>query len=201
MQAILVLNAGSSSLKFQIFAIDGDRLDRRVKGQIDGIGMRPRLKASGPDGAALVDGSSLRRSCPTFPPPRRAAALAREPRRLRTARDRPPRRARRARLRPAGAGRCGGPGAARPRSCRWRRCTSRTTSRRSGSRAEIDPECRRSPASTPPFTAGIRRTPTAMRCRARSTTRVCDATGSTASPTSMSPSGCARSRPTWPGAG
>ena len=27
---VLVLNAGSSSLKFQIFAIDCDRLDRRV---------------------------------------------------------------------------------------------------------------------------------------------------------------------------
>ena len=43
MQAILVLNAGSSSLKFQIFAIDGDGLERQVKGQIDGIGVHPRL--------------------------------------------------------------------------------------------------------------------------------------------------------------
>ncbi len=57
MQSILVVNAGSSSLKFQIFAIDGDRLDRRVKGQIDGIGVHPRLRASGPDGATLVDRS------------------------------------------------------------------------------------------------------------------------------------------------
>ena len=55
MQAVLVLNAGSSSLKFQIFALDGDTLERRVKGQIDGIGVRPRLKAASPDGAALVD--------------------------------------------------------------------------------------------------------------------------------------------------
>ena len=54
MQAILVLNAGSSSLKFQIFAIDGDRLDRRVKGQIDGIGVRPRLKASGASRVTLL---------------------------------------------------------------------------------------------------------------------------------------------------
>ena len=67
MQAILVLNAGSSSLKFQIFAIDGDRLDRRVKGQIDGIGVHPRLKASGPDGAALVDREFASADLPDLP--------------------------------------------------------------------------------------------------------------------------------------
>ena len=67
MQAILVLNAGSSSLKFQIFAIDGDRLDRRVKGQIDGIGVRPRLKASGPDGAALADREFASPDLPDLP--------------------------------------------------------------------------------------------------------------------------------------
>jgi acetate kinase len=46
MDAILVVNAGSSSLKFQIFGIDGGKLDRRVRGQIDGIGVRPRLRAA-----------------------------------------------------------------------------------------------------------------------------------------------------------
>jgi acetate kinase len=55
MDAILVVNAGSSSLKFQVFAAGpaGD-LRRLVKGQIDGIGTRPRLRAE--DGTAtLVD--------------------------------------------------------------------------------------------------------------------------------------------------
>ena len=42
MEAILVVNAGSSSLKFQVFA-RGTRPDLKclVKGQIDGIGTRP----------------------------------------------------------------------------------------------------------------------------------------------------------------
>ncbi len=55
MDAILVVNAGSSSLKFQIFAIAGGGLERRVRGQVDGIGVRPRLRAVDGAGAALVD--------------------------------------------------------------------------------------------------------------------------------------------------
>ena len=41
---ILVVNAGSSSIKFQLFAVGvDDRLERRMKGQTEGIGTRPRL--------------------------------------------------------------------------------------------------------------------------------------------------------------
>lgn len=54
MRSILVINAGSSSLKFQIFAIEGEALARRVRGKLDGIGVRPRLRAAGPDGRELV---------------------------------------------------------------------------------------------------------------------------------------------------
>jgi acetate kinase len=56
MHAILVVNAGSSSVKFQIFSLvhDGDP-QRFIKGQIDGIGVRPRLRAVTHDGSALVD--------------------------------------------------------------------------------------------------------------------------------------------------
>ncbi|MBP2237973.1 acetate kinase [Sinorhizobium kostiense] len=44
MDSILVVNAGSSSLKFQLFSIDeGDTLGRLLKGQLQGIGTRPRL--------------------------------------------------------------------------------------------------------------------------------------------------------------
>jgi acetate kinase len=53
--AILVVNAGSSSLKFQIFSVDGDALERQVRGQMDGIGVRPRLRAFAADGAGIVD--------------------------------------------------------------------------------------------------------------------------------------------------
>jgi acetate kinase len=55
---ILVLNAGSSSIKFQLFAIDADgKLVRRMKGQIDGIGSHPRLFAKAEGGETLVDES------------------------------------------------------------------------------------------------------------------------------------------------
>lgn len=57
MDAILVINAGSSSLKFQVFGVDGGDLLRHLRGQIDGIGVRPRLRASDGDGAALVERS------------------------------------------------------------------------------------------------------------------------------------------------
>jgi acetate kinase len=56
MDTILVVNAGSSSVKFQLFAVEGEGgLRRQIKGQIDGIGTRPRLRASGPNGDPLAD--------------------------------------------------------------------------------------------------------------------------------------------------
>ncbi len=57
-ETILVVNAGSSSIKFQLFAIvSPDRLERRLKGQIDGIGTRPRLVAKDANGSRVVDKS------------------------------------------------------------------------------------------------------------------------------------------------
>src|SRR5258708_17964146 len=53
---ILVVNAGSSSLKFSTFASTGVKdLTLLLKGQIDGIGVRPRLAARDAAGTALVD--------------------------------------------------------------------------------------------------------------------------------------------------
>ena len=53
---ILVVNAGSSSIKFQLFEITGsDKLERRMKGQIQGIGTHPRMRATDVKGATLVD--------------------------------------------------------------------------------------------------------------------------------------------------
>lgn len=56
MDAILVVNAGSSSVKFQIFdqRISGDP-QRLIKGQFDGIGTRPRLRAEARNGKPLID--------------------------------------------------------------------------------------------------------------------------------------------------
>jgi acetate kinase len=58
MDAILVVNAGSSSVKFQIFGLQtsGDP-QRLIKGQVDGIGTRPRLRAEARDGTRLIDKS------------------------------------------------------------------------------------------------------------------------------------------------
>ena len=58
MDAILVVNAGSSSVKFQIFESSAPDAPRRLlKGQVDGIGARPRLRAEASDGSPLVDQS------------------------------------------------------------------------------------------------------------------------------------------------
>ncbi len=58
MEPILVVNAGSSSVKFQVFRIEGTSgLARLIKGQMDGIGARPRLRATAADGTPLVDES------------------------------------------------------------------------------------------------------------------------------------------------
>jgi acetate kinase len=56
MDAVLVVNAGSSSVKFQIFAVSRpQQLRRLLKGQVDGIGSRPHLRAQTSDGALLID--------------------------------------------------------------------------------------------------------------------------------------------------
>src|SRR5262245_18895346 len=53
---ILVVNAGSSSIKFQLFEVDaGDQLQRRLKGQIEGIGVKPQLTAKNGKGEILVN--------------------------------------------------------------------------------------------------------------------------------------------------
>jgi acetate kinase len=56
MDAILVVNAGSSSVKFQIYGIAASADPRRlIKGQMDGIGTRPRLRAETSDGSLAID--------------------------------------------------------------------------------------------------------------------------------------------------
>ena len=56
MDTILVVNAGSSSVKFVIVPVEGKtKLPRLIKGQMDGIGSRPRLRANGANGDSLAD--------------------------------------------------------------------------------------------------------------------------------------------------
>jgi acetate kinase len=55
-ETILVVNAGSSSIKFHLFSVGvGDQLHRRLKGQIEGIGVHPHLVAKGAKGEVLID--------------------------------------------------------------------------------------------------------------------------------------------------
>lgn len=54
MDTILVVNAGSSSLKFEIFATDSG-LRKLAKGQMEGIGTAPRLRIKGAGGDVLAD--------------------------------------------------------------------------------------------------------------------------------------------------
>ena len=59
-ETILVINAGSSSIKFQLFAVGADdQLQRRFRGQIEGVGTRPRLLAKDIEGKILVDEALL----------------------------------------------------------------------------------------------------------------------------------------------
>jgi acetate kinase len=54
--SILVVNAGSSSLKFSLFRLDAaEALQLAVRGQIDGIGSRPRLKVRDDADRTLVE--------------------------------------------------------------------------------------------------------------------------------------------------
>ena len=65
--AILVLNAGSSSLKFQLFAVDGATLTCLQRGQFDGIGVRPALKVEDGAGAILADQEWTAAKIPDLP--------------------------------------------------------------------------------------------------------------------------------------
>ncbi|WP_235840012.1 acetate/propionate family kinase [Derxia lacustris] len=55
--AILVINAGSSSVKFAVFETDGHDLREpaALHGQVEGIGSAPRLRAKDAHGATLAD--------------------------------------------------------------------------------------------------------------------------------------------------
>jgi acetate kinase len=52
-ETILVLNAGSSSIKFELFARVGEALTPRFDGLIEGIGTSPRFVAKGAGGATI----------------------------------------------------------------------------------------------------------------------------------------------------
>ena len=74
MKCILVVNAGSSSVKFQVFALEGtEGLEQFIRGEIDGIGSRPRLRARDKHDTTLVDQTFSLESVPDVATAMRAA--------------------------------------------------------------------------------------------------------------------------------
>jgi len=51
---LLVLNAGSSSIKFAVYGAGSDRSDRLAQGEIEGIGTTPRFHARDQEGAEIA---------------------------------------------------------------------------------------------------------------------------------------------------
>ncbi len=67
MDTILVVNAGSSSVKFQVFGVERSDLKRLIRGQMDGIGTRPRLRATKGEGTVSVDRTFHAEEIPDVP--------------------------------------------------------------------------------------------------------------------------------------
>ncbi|GEM_PF-2605225 len=169
---ILVLNAGSSSLKFRGYTVeadDGGALPLLVRGQVESLYTEPRFTVSNAAGDRHEEhswrsGTQLGTTARSPGPPISCAATAKA-----SGWSRPG-------IASCTAG-CASP--ARPWSrrpwsrnwrpwCRWRRCTSRTTWRRSAPWRRCGRTCPRSPASTPPFTAPSRKKRKPLRCRSTS---------------------------------
>lgn len=58
-RVVLVLNAGSSSIKFAIYSAANDA-ERLMRGEIGGIGTHPRFRANNHDGAAIIGPQALK---------------------------------------------------------------------------------------------------------------------------------------------
>ncbi len=68
MDTIFVVNAGSSSVKFQVVEIDRScGLKRQIKGKVDGIGTRPELRAADAGSRTLVEQTYSNETVPDVP--------------------------------------------------------------------------------------------------------------------------------------
>ena len=186
---LIVLNAGSSSLKFQVFEIGGRRgAAARLQGS---------FRRTGGGGAFHRQGhgrGNPRRNVVEFRRAVRARGGADAPRLLAAPASGGTQARRRSgtgsfmAARPIPA-RCWSTTPSSRRSRRWcrsRPCISPTTWSRSGSSAAACRGCRRSPASTPPSTRRQPEIARCSRCRARCASAACGATASMASPTTTS---------------
>jgi acetate kinase len=74
-EAIVVLNAGSSSLKFSIYSVVDAALEVVARGQIEGLGTTPQFKAKGPQGDVIA-AAALRSTGGKFEHPEAFAHLS-----------------------------------------------------------------------------------------------------------------------------
>ena len=196
--AIAVLNAGSSSIKFSLFAQAGGELALKLRGQVEAIHTAPRFVAKDAAGET-VSSHAWDEGTPLGP---RRCAGAHRGLRARAAWSgsslaghRAPRRARRARLRAAGARRPQGAG----RSGAVRAAGAAAPA----AQPDADPASARAPAGAaaggllrhllPSRAAGAGADVRAAQGSARR--RACAATASMACPTSTSPRCCRSSTP------
>ena len=194
--AVLTINAGSSSLKFSVYRIGERAAGAGGERQVEGIGTAPHLVAEDAEGRVLVErrwpddaasghdeffrviGGWLREHFGD-----REALLGVGHRVVHGGTE----FAAPVRVSPAVLARL-------EALCPLAPCISRTISPASARLRRSSPTCRRWPASTPRSTAAIPSLPTGTPCRAGSTTTASAATASTACPTSTSRACCPRSR-------
>ena len=99
MDPILVVNAGSSSVKFQLFADRGtDDLTLQIKGQVDGIGTRAATCVRAPRGVVAIDRRFDREQISDVPAALQESAPGCANATRSTNRGRPSRRARRSEI-------------------------------------------------------------------------------------------------------
>ena len=186
---LIVLNAGSSSLKFQVFETPDGAEPRLVfKGLFEGLGGRGAFRRQGRGrGNPRRDDVEFRRpdrarggadASHLVAAPASGGAQARGHRA-------PGRPWRRGLFRPGARRRLRRPDPLKP-WCRSRPCISPITWSRSGSCAGACRGCRRSPASTRPSTRASPRSRACSPCRARCGSAACGATASTGCPTTTS---------------
>jgi acetate kinase len=75
-ETILVVNAGSSSLKFKVYEMDSElAVEAKLEGKVDGVGTRPRLRIRSIKGGLLIDETYRENKVRDLP---EALALARD---------------------------------------------------------------------------------------------------------------------------
>ena len=68
MDTILVANAGSSSVKFEVFGVNQSRsLSSQLEGKIEGVGTKPHLTAKSAEGKVLVERTCANENVPHVP--------------------------------------------------------------------------------------------------------------------------------------